>query len=103
MKRRGGPEGTRRSGSVKKIGQIGRSEVVNGLKCKQKDFERDAELDREPVKLLEDGGDVVRGGSAGDDTGCRVLDQLEFMEEFWGDTKEEGIAIINTGGDEAVN
>ena len=41
------------------------------------------------MKLLEDGGDVVKGRGTGDDTGCRVLDQLKFMEGFERGTKEE--------------
>ena len=34
------------------------------------------------MKLLEDGSDMVKGGGSGDDAGCRVLDQLKFMEGF---------------------
>ncbi len=64
-------------------------EVVDGFECIEEDFERDTEFDWEPVELLEDGGDVVKGGGSGDDTGCRVLDQLELMEGFVRDTKEE--------------
>ena len=42
-------------------------EVVDGLECKQEDFELYAVLNREPVELLEDGSDVVdRGGSSYD-------------------------------------
>ena len=40
---------------------------------------------------------------SGDNTGSSILDQLEFMEEFVGETKKKGIAIIQTGGDEGVN
>ena len=32
---------------------------MNGLECKREDFENDAELNREPVELLEDRSDVV--------------------------------------------
>lgn len=39
-----------------------------------------SEFDREPVKVMEGRGDVVEGGSSGDDTGSRVLDQWELME-----------------------
>ncbi len=54
-----------------------------------KDFECDTEFDWEPVELLEDGDDVVKGRGSGNDSGCRVLDQLELMEGFVRDTKEE--------------
>ena len=38
-------------------------------------------------------------GVSGDNTGSSILDQLEFMEEFVGETKEKGITIIQTGSD----
>ena len=41
------------------------------------------------MKLLKDGGNVVRGGGLGDDTGCRVLDQLKFVKGFVRDTEKE--------------
>lgn len=39
----------------------------------------------------EDRGDVVKGGGSGNDTGCRVLDQLELVGEFvrWEGDKTE--------------
>ena len=43
------------------VGQIWGCEVVDGLKGKQEDLEFDTELNREPVELLEDRGDVVGG------------------------------------------
>ncbi len=76
---------------------------MDGFECIKKDFECDPEFDWEPVELLENGGDVVKGGGSGDDTGCRVLDQLELMEGFVGDTEKERITVINMGGDKAVN
>ena len=42
---------------------------MDGLECKQEDFELDTELDREPVELLEDRSDVVDGGGSGYDAG----------------------------------
>lgn len=42
-----------------------------------------------PVELLEDGGDVVGGGGPCDDAGCRVLEELQFLEGFVGETKEK--------------
>lgn len=48
------------------------------------------------MKLLEDGCDAVSGGGSGDDAGCWVqLDQLEFMEGFVGETREEGVAVVH--------
>ena len=34
-----------------------------------------------------------------DDAGSRVLNDLQFIDEFGGETGEEGIAVINAGGD----
>ena len=51
-------------------------------------------FDREPVKLVQDGGDVTDGRGFGDNTCSSVLDQLEFMEEFVGETKQKGVAVI---------
>ena len=57
----GGSEGAGGSGYVDEVGQIWGSKVVDGLKCKREDFEFETELNREPVELLEDRGDVVDG------------------------------------------
>lgn len=62
---------------------------MNGLESIQKDFVMDSEFDWKPVKLLEDRGDVVKGGGSGNNAGCRVLDQLKLMEGFVRGTKEE--------------
>ena len=56
-----GSGGAGGSGRVDEVGHIWGSEVVDGLKCKQEDFEFETELNREPVELLEDRGDVVDG------------------------------------------
>ena len=52
---------------------------VDGLEC----------VDREPVKLLEDGGDMVKRRGSGNDAGCRVLDQLKLMKGFVRGTEKE--------------
>ena len=69
----------------------------------EEDSESGSEFDWEPVKLLENGGDVVKGTGSGHDAGCWVLDKLNFMEIFIGETKKKWVAVIKTGGDEAVN
>lgn len=58
--------------------------VVNGLKCEQKNFEIDAKFNQKPVKLLEDGCNMVERWGSGHNTGNRVLDQLELMGEGGG-------------------
>ena len=64
-----GSEGAGGSGYVDEVRQIWGSKVMDGLKCKQEDFEFEAELNREPVELLEDRGDVVDGWGAGYNAG----------------------------------
>ena len=80
--RGGRSEGTGRGGDVEELGQIRRGKVVDGLERKREDFEVYAEFDREPVELLQNRGGVVDGGGSGDDSSCRVLNQLKFMEVF---------------------
>ena len=42
---------------------------MDGLECKQEDFELNTELNREPVELLEDRSDVVDGECSSYDAG----------------------------------
>ena len=46
---------------------------------------------------------MVDGRGSGNDTGSRVLDQLEFTEEILGETEEEGIAIVQAGSDKGMD
>lgn len=70
----GRSEAARQGGNAEEIRKVGAGEVVNGLKSVQENFIIDAEFDRGLVKLLEDGGNVVKGQGSGNNTGCRVLD-----------------------------
>ena len=64
-------------------------EIVDGLECVEKDLECNSESDREPVKSLEDGGDMVKRRGSGNDAGCRVLGQLKLMKAFVRGTGKE--------------
>ena len=44
---------------MKEVGEVRRGEVMDGLVGVQKEFVGDSLSNREPVKLLEDRGDVV--------------------------------------------
>ena len=66
----GQPEGAGGGGNVNQIRQIGGREVMDSFKGMEEDFESGSIFDREPVKLLENGGDVMKGGGSGDDAGC---------------------------------
>lgn len=50
---------------------------MEGHESEEEDFEMNAKLDREPVELLEDGGDVVEGGGSCDHLSSRILEQLK--------------------------
>lgn len=52
---------------MEEVRQIQRCRVVGGLECHDRDFVVDPELGREPVKLLQNGSDVV---DVGDNTTC---------------------------------
>ena len=41
------------------------------------------------MELNEDGGDGLSGFGTGDDSGSRVLDDLETVEKFVGETSED--------------
>lgn len=59
--------------------------------------------DREPVEVLKDRGDVVAGAGVSEETGGRVLDVLEFIEEFGGCAIKDAIAIVKAGCNEGVD
>lgn len=61
---------------VEQVSEVGRGLVVKGFVSEEKDFKVDALWDREPVEVLEDGGDVVTGAGVSEQTGGRVLDVL---------------------------
>lgn len=99
----GGSERTGGGDDVEEIRQVGRGEVVDGLECVQEEFVCNAVVYGEPVEVLEYGSDVAVRGGLCDDPGGRVLNQLEFAERFLGETIKEGVAVVQTGGDKAVD
>ena len=48
--------------------------------CGEKYFEMDSFLDRQPVKVVEDWGDVFSGAGTGEEAGSRVLNILELAK-----------------------
>lgn len=75
---------------VEELRQVERSEVMDGLEGEKKIEIINAIFDREPAKLLKDGGDVINGGDSGDDVSGTVLDQLEFMDGLESGAKGRG-------------
>ena len=57
----------------------------------------------EPVEVVEDWGDVVSGSCFGEKAGSRVLDILQFFEDFGGGTVEEAIAVVESGCNESMD
>lgn len=75
----------------KRSGQIGGGKVVEGFECGEEVFVLNPVLYREPVQL--GGGDVVSRLGAADDPGRRVLNDLDFIEEFDGKARKDSIAL----------
>ena len=58
---------------------------------------------RKPVKLMEDGCDVFSGGGMGEQSGSGVLNILQFLKTSGGETIQDAIAVVESGGDEGMN
>ena len=56
-----------------------------------------------PVKLTEDGRNVFSGGGVGEQSGSGVLNILQFLKNSGGETIQDAIAVVESGGDEGVN
>ena len=100
---RGGPERTGGCVGVQEFTNVWRGEVVEGLEGEEQNLEMNGGFDQEPVKLLKDRSDVINGGGSGDDASGRVMDQLKLTDGLEGDTKEEGVTVIDAGSDQGVN
>jgi len=77
-------------------------DIVDGLECVKKDLDFNW-IWLGASEAAGGWGDVVKGGGSGDDPGCRVLDQLKLMKGFMRGIEKEWVAIIDVGGDEAVD
>ena len=62
---------------VQEVGEVQRSEVMDGLQGEEQNLKNDTRFDGEPVKLLKN-----RSDGSGDDAGGRVLDQLKSVDGF---------------------
>ena len=70
---------------------------------KQTDFVLDAFCDWKPVEVTEDGCNVSVFGHPRQDPGGGVLHVLKLLEAFCWDPDEEGIAVVQPGGDKGMN
>ena len=69
---------------MEQVGEVAGGLVVEGFVGEEEDFEVDPVRNGEPVKFLEDRGDVLTGAGVGEQAGGRVLDVLKFIEDFGG-------------------
>lgn len=83
--------------AVDEFGKVGWGLVVEGFVCSYEDFEIDPVFDWEPVEVTEDGCDVVPGSGSGKQASGRVLNILQFFENFGGEAVEEAIAVVESG------
>ena len=65
--------------AVEQVSEVGRGLVMEGFVCEEEDFELNALWDREPVEVLEDGGNVFTGAGVGEQTSSTVLNVLELI------------------------
>lgn len=81
-------------------GQRG-AQVVEGF-VGEAEFEVYAMFDRDAVKVLVDGVNVVVGVGLVKQAGCRALCILDFTEGF-GKVKINAVALVQSGSDECVD
>ena len=86
-----------------KAREVRGSKLVKGFVGEGQDFIGDPVGDREPVEVFEDWGNVMPGFGVGEESGCCILDQLEFVDGGVADAIEERVAVIKAGGDESVD
>ena len=87
---------------MEEVREVWGGQVMDGLEGMEQNFKDNAKFDRKPVKLLENRCNVIDGWNPGDDAGGKVLNQLELMDGLVGETKEQGVAIIQTECDQSV-
>ena len=85
------------------VRQVGWGQGVESFVCQEVCFECYAGLDRDPVEGEENRRDVVTGAGVSEEAGSRVLNHLKFMEGAGGDASEEGVTVVQAGGDEGVD
>lgn len=88
---------------MKEVSQIGGGQAMEGFESEEEYFKDDALFDGKPVEGVEDRSDVVTGPGVSQKAGSRVLNHLESMEGTGGDTSEERVTVVQTGGDEGMD
>ncbi len=64
----------------------------------EEDFVGNAGLDQGPVEVDESGDNLLPGLKAGENPGRRVLDKMESVQSFAGNTEQDSIMEVQAGG-----
>uniref|UniRef100_A0A4W3I186 BAAT/Acyl-CoA thioester hydrolase C-terminal domain-containing protein n=1 Tax=Callorhinchus milii TaxID=7868 RepID=A0A4W3I186_CALMI len=75
---------------------------MESFEDEDQDLELHSLCDEEPVESGEDWGDRITEPGAGEDTGCRVLDDLQPIEGGVGEANMHGVCIVKSGCYECV-
>ena len=67
---------------VEQVGEVRGGLIIEGFVREEKDFVLYPLWDRKPVEVLKNRGDVISGAGVGEQASSRVLDVLEFVQDF---------------------
>ncbi len=76
---------------------------MENLENQQQDFVDNPFPNRKPVKLEHDRGNVSRFLCQCNNSGCCVLDALQFVKFFIGKARENGVAAVKSRVDKSVH
>ena len=96
-------KGAGRDVRVEKVCEVGGGLVVECFMGEEEDFKFNPLCNREPVEVPEDRSDVVTGAGVSEEASSRVLDVLEFIEEFGGCSIQDAVAVIKAGCNEGMD
>lgn len=88
---------------MEEISQVWGSEVIKSFVGDEEDLEMYTLFNGKPVKLTEDGGDVFSGGGSSEQSGSRVLNILQLLENRGGEAIQDAVTVVKSGGDEGVD
>jgi hypothetical protein len=77
--------------------------VVYSFKNKDKDFEFNPLLYREPMESLEHRSNMVPDVCSCQQSGSNILNTLKFVDNLYRGTTQQGVAIVELGSDECMN
>ncbi len=67
---------------------------MQGLEDQGQDLKGNTMLNRKPVKLMKDRGDVVMFLGVGGQSGSTIETRLQSVEQGFGEAKENTVAIV---------